>query len=42
MFTDIYVSIQSSQVLQDRWLTEAAQTRSNRLADRVRRALTRK
>ena len=42
MFTDIYVSIQASQVLQDRWLKEATQTRSNRLSDRVRRALTRK
>jgi hypothetical protein len=42
MFTDIYVSIQSSQVLQNRWLKEAAQTHSTRWPDRLRRALTSK
>ncbi|HET7081341.1 MAG TPA: hypothetical protein VFM49_28260 [Chloroflexia bacterium] len=38
MFTDIYVSIQASQVLQERWHQEAAQPRLGWLAGLLHRA----
>jgi hypothetical protein len=39
MFTDIYVSIQASQVLQERWLKEADQARRPQWTARLRRVL---
>jgi hypothetical protein len=42
MFTDIYVSIQASQVLQERWLVEADQARRPQWPARLRRALAKK
>jgi hypothetical protein len=42
MFTDIYVSIQSSQVLQERWLREADQARRPQWTNRLRRVFVKK
>jgi hypothetical protein len=39
MFTDIYVSIQASQVLQERWLTEAKPARPTGWPTRILRTL---
>jgi hypothetical protein len=42
MFTDIYVSIQSSQVLQERWHEETTSARAARWPARLLRTLNRK
>ncbi len=42
MFTDIYQSIQGSQVLQDRWIEEADHDRPTPWVTRLLRALASK